>query len=373
MEVAIVQPTHKRAAPQLQQGVAAPVIKNRIHFLGMLFSLLLWGALTCLVLAPGLITRILQVIGWEQPSSETPQAIAIVAVLGYLFNSFASPTLKYLWHLNPVEDVVAYIRGREATPPELGFTCECYHMETRTRFITEHYTEYEEQYDPSTQSCRTVAVSKSRQKQETDQERVVTFKGDERFGYSQWDDISGELTADIYRYQAMRVDFSFKVDFGDREIEDRYNVKKKQFISNNERRDKCFDFHEYCRIADFHPRMLAIVDAKKKSPLLHWVSYIFIALVGLSWPYRIWFDRETASGAFTFRKRIFACRKMTKYRQCLTMRRSEPGLALLQSCSHRGASLSFIRHTPSTNNIEIGNISAVNDLDQVAHRATRPY
>ncbi len=150
MDATTLQATAKRVAPQLQRGIAELPVEKPIYVWDMLLSLLLRCALACLALAPALITRILQGIGWEQPPSEAPQATTILAALAYLVNSFTSPPLKYLWHLNPVEDVVAYIRRREAIPPE-----------------------------------------------QTYEERVMTFSSHQPFVYSRWDDISAELTKDI--------------------------------------------------------------------------------------------------------------------------------------------------------------------------------
>jgi len=290
---------------QLQSGAASLPVRKYIYVFGFLLSLTMWFSVLCIWTVPLFLTRILQCVGSGFLPRDASLAITVIATAAYLLNSFRASILGYLWNLNAVEDVVAYIRRLQTTPPQLGFSCECYHMETRTRYVTEHYTEYQHEYDSSSKSSRSVPVTKTRQKLETYQERVVTFSESERFVFARWEDISEKLTDTIYQYQATRVDFSFTVDAGDRATQKRYNTVKQNFIARNQERDSSFEFSEHCRIEDFHPKMLSIVDLKKKSPLMHWSCYVVFTLCGLSWPYRIWFDRKTVYGAFMFRKRVF--------------------------------------------------------------------
>ena len=305
MDATTLSSTERNSTPQLQRGAATPSVRNHIYAFGFLLSFLMWFSLLCVLFTPSLLPRILHGIGWGSPPSEASLAITIFATLAYLLNAFRSSALRYLWHLNLVEDVVTYIGRLQATPPQLGFSCECYHMETRTRYVTEHYTEYQHEYDSSSKCSRSVPVTKTRQKLETYQARVVTFSETERFKFARWEDISEQLTDIIYQYQATRIDFSFAVDAGDGTTQKRYNTVKQNFITKNQKRDSNFDFNEYCRIDGFHPKMLSIVDLKKKSPLLHWSCYVALTLCGLSWPYRIWFDRKTVYGVFMFRKSVF--------------------------------------------------------------------
>ena len=281
-----------RSFPQLQEGVPPRAVEHHWLTWGSVLSLLLWTSVALLA-------------NPSMAKSGYVHLFVAGAGLTYVIHSFALPTFRYLWNLNPVEDVVTYVRQLRAAPPQIGFTCECYHMETRTRQVTEAYTEYSQQYDSLSRSYRSVPVTKYRTRTETYQERVVTYRGNEAFLYSRWEDVSPQLTPDIYKYQATRIDLSLRVECGDQETWNRYLDAKHRFIDSHKRRDRSFDFHEYKRVDGFRPHVMSIVDLTKQSPLMHWFPYTASTLLGLSWVYRTWFERVTVVGDISLWKRVY--------------------------------------------------------------------
>jgi hypothetical protein len=239
------------------------------------------------------------------PAIKDAQGFLVFAVILYGIDLFASPALRYLANLSSAEDVVMHIKKRRDTPPSLGFTCECSHTETRKRYVTEYYTEYEWRYDGTANASRSVPVSKTRQREETYQEQVVTYRGSCAFVYSRWVDVSAALTDEIYNYEAVRIDLSFGVGYGDRRTAEAYAAARSRFIEQNRNRDTSFRYWEHCTLDGFRPKLLSIVDLSKRSPLMSVWAYLLLGAFGLSWPYRLWFNRQTVGGSYRLEKRVF--------------------------------------------------------------------
>ncbi len=276
---------------QLQEGVDSPERSPCASPFALVLNLALWGAAIFAATASG-------------SDRENANIALAVAGLAYAIEALCSPVQRYLWRLDPVEDVVAYLARVRETAPELGFSCECSHMETRMRMVTDTFTETKQQFDPATNSTVSVPVTRTQQRMETYQERVVTHSETRPFSFSAWDDVSAALTEDIYRCAATAVDCSKGFEFGDPSVEERYQAERGAFILRNKGRDATFDFTEYFRISGFQSKLLSVVDLNRKSPLLHWFWFAVATLAGLSWLYRLWFDRNTTSAAFHFQKRI---------------------------------------------------------------------
>lgn len=236
---------------------------------------------------------------------EEAQPLLIIMYLIYLGEALFAPTLRYLWNLNKVEDIISYIDRLKSYAPEIGFYCECYHMETRTRWVTEYYTEYEQVYDYTSNRYESQPVQKSRQVLETYEEKVVTYTETEYFKFSRFKDTSGDVSKDIYKFHATKVDFSKQWQAGDSATAEAYQSQKNNFQVRNRNRDRYFHFNEFFHIKNFKTKALSIVDLKKKSGLMHWMIYILSSVVILSWIYRNWLERETVKGHFEFRKVIY--------------------------------------------------------------------
>jgi hypothetical protein len=282
------KPTKKDIYVELQQSNLPQRLKRSFIIHGLIFNFAVW--LT---------------FGYYLAVGEEAFSLLKIVYLIYFIEALFAPTFNYLWNLNKVEDIVSYIDRLKTYPPEIGFHCECYHYETKTRWVTEYYTEYEQVYDSSSQRSESRPVQKSRQVQETYEEKIVTYRETENFTFSQFEDISGDVSDDIYEFQATKVDFSKYWQAGDEATNNTYQLNKSNFKSRNQNRDRYFDFSEYFNIQNFKAKALSIVDLEKKSICMHWIVYILCSIFTFSWFYRKWLEGETVKGNFEFRKVIY--------------------------------------------------------------------
>ncbi|MDK2410521.1 hypothetical protein QHH11_18935 [Aphanizomenon sp. PH219] len=282
------KPTAQDIYIELQQSNLPKHLKRSFIIHGLIFNIAVWLTLVyCLI------------VGGEAFS------ILIFVYISYFVESLFAPAFRYLWNLNQVEDIVSYIERLKTYCPEIGFHCECYHYETKTRWVTEYYTEYEQVYNSSSQTYESQPVQKSRQVQETYQEKIITYQETESFAFSQFEDISGNVSDDIYKFQATKIDFSKSWQAGDEATSNAYQLKKINFQTRNQNRDTNFDFSEYFHLNNFKTKALSIVDLEKKSILMHWMMYILCSIFTFSWFYRKWLESETVKGNFEFRKVIY--------------------------------------------------------------------
>jgi TMEM151 family len=290
------KPTAQDIYIELQQSNLPKHLKRSFIIHGLIFNIAVWLTLVyCLIVG------------------EEAFSILIFVYISYFVESLFAPTLRYLWNLNQVEDIVSYIERLKTYPPEISFHCECYHYETRTRWVTECYTEYEEVYEEVYNSNlqryerRSVRrpVQKYRQVEQTYEEKVVTYQETENFSFSRFEDVSGSVSDDIYQFQATKVDFSKSWQAGDEATSNAYQLKKINFQTRNQNRDRNFDFSEYFDLNNFKTKALSIVDLEKKSIFMHWLIYMFCSIFTFSWFYRKWLEAETVKGNFEFRKVIY--------------------------------------------------------------------
>lgn len=259
------------------------------------------GELLCMLCNGGawLGVYLLVAFGRDEPMI---WGVTAILLLTYWIYAGQHPALRYLLNLNPIEDVVAYVKRIEAAAPTISFHGECYHYETRTRWVTETYTDYETRHDFSSGRLETVPVTRTRQKLETYQERITTHTATEEFKFSAWRDQTRKLSGAIYHYQATRVAFALAVTPGDSETAAAFEAARTAFQDAHKDCDVHFDFSENIRVEGFKPRMLSIVDLSNKSPAMNSATYILFAAIGLGWPYLLWFNHRTVQGTFTFTK-----------------------------------------------------------------------
>lgn len=290
---------------QLQVDIPLDVQPQRFYVWGFLLTIILWFSL--IVIIGEILAKALEGSLHEYAllSSDIFIFIAVGAYIALLVESFMSPVFTYLRHLYRVEDVIEYIRRVRASPPEIYWSCESYHYETRTRWVTEYYTEYETRYNWATKSTEMIPVQKSRQKQETYIEKVVTHRESQDFNYEMFEDISGEITDAIFKFEAIKIQFTKCYKFGNKEIRNRYKSEKSQMVTRNKPRDTHFSFYEELHIADFKEKMLSIVDLDKVSWFMKWPLYILTTLLGCSWLHRFWFEKKTVYGKYMFVKLIY--------------------------------------------------------------------
>ncbi len=282
------KPTRKDTYVELQQSNLPKKLKRSWIIRGLIFNITVWVAL-----------------GHYLAVGEDGFPLLVIMYLIYFIEALFAPTLRYLWNLNQVEDIVSYINRLKNYSPQISFHCECYHYETKTRWVTEYYTEYEQVYDHHSQRYESKPVQKSRQVQETYEEKVVSYRDSENFTFSRFKDVSGNISNDIYKFQATKVDFSKYWQAGDTATTNAYQLKKNNFQSRNRHRDRYFDFYESFNLKNFKSKALSIVDLKKKSIFMHWMIYLLCSIFAFSWVYRKWLEGETVKGNFEFRKIIY--------------------------------------------------------------------
>lgn len=276
----------------LQSGESVGIPRKRRYIGGLVLSIILWITFPCLFAYWFDPEGRWRAFGQEWLTAGNLSVVFVVAAVVYLIEAFCSPAFAYLRNLRVVEDVVSYIQRLRSYSPDLTFSCECSHDEMRTRVVTETQTDADG-------NSRTVTRT------ETYTETVVTYRESQAFRYARCEDRSAEMTDEIYRCAYTCIDFSLDCRPGNQETEERYQQEKADFIERNRHRDARFSFSERQTLQDFKPKLLSVVDRNRKSPLIHWSVYLLATLLMLSWPYRIWFERQTAHGKFQFRKLIY--------------------------------------------------------------------
>ena len=290
-----------RFAIQLQNAVEPQIVTEHLDFTGLSATILLIVTLTLAFITTSVHEHILRQFGITWTDCDTIFYIAFgLASVFYLIYSFATDTIAYLWHLDHVEGVIRYVERIKAMPATLEFSCDCYHFETRIRYVAKTRTEH------ITVNGKTISVTRTWNEPETYQERINTHSETRNFVYSLCKDTSPALTNAMRQYQAVRVNCEYHISFGDNSTRTNYEVSKARFIAENRSRDVNFDFRENHYIIGFKPQLLSVVDIAKKPFLMHWIAYIISILMLLSWPYRLWFYTKTVKGHLEFRKHIFS-------------------------------------------------------------------
>ncbi|KAL0484506.1 3 TM domain-containing transmembrane protein [Acrasis kona] len=216
-----------------------------------------------------------------------------ITYIVYIIEIMCSSTVSYLRNLLLVEDIVTHINRIRDTAPSIGFHCECYHYETRTRLVSYTHTD---------SNGRTHL----RHRTETYQVKVVSHAESERFHYKKHNDKSGIVTNDLLKYNATRIDFTKQWSPGDAKTLRAYQDQLNNFRRRNERRDTHFNMGETFDIPGYSEKMLAIVDLNKKSYFLTVGWCLFFSLVLLqSWTYRVWMDRVSVKAKYHFNKNVY--------------------------------------------------------------------
>ena len=91
----------------------------------------------------------------------------------YFINAFYySNTWNYLNAKQSTSNIIKYVKGVKMVKPYIGFTCDCYHYESRTQTKTD---------------------SDGRSYTESYEEKVTTYRGKEKFNSTSWKDVSPTL------------------------------------------------------------------------------------------------------------------------------------------------------------------------------------
>jgi hypothetical protein len=266
------------------------------HLRAFLFNATMWGAWAFFFVSLGLRYG----MNPQPKDMGTIFTVSWATLIGvfviYALEVSFSSTSRYLWNLYVVEDIVTFINRLRDRAPEIWFYCCCYHYETRTRWVTEHYTEH----------VNGRAESRTRTRLETYQEKVVTHTEKELFRFARFMDASGVVCNDILKYNATRIDFTKGWTAGTPQTAQAHEQQKYNFVARNRNRDEHFEFTEGMDFYGFQEKMLAIVDLQKKSIFMNWASYFGFSIILMqSWLYRVWLDRNSVKARYHFNKTVF--------------------------------------------------------------------
>jgi len=300
------EPSEKETFIQIQEGVSFVPYRHCCgctrspNIMGAIFNFTLWCGFLFLILAFVLRLPFSQNLVSSDFGKQflgifvLPDFKIYLGILGgiyliYFIDVFCTNTRKYLSNMDYLEDFMTFINRIKSTPPTMGFSCECYHYETRYRTV--HYKD---------------SQGNSRTRQESYQEKVVTHRETERFNYREWEDISGNVTQDILVFIATKVKFTKNWVCGDQRTLQIYEEQKGRFIGRNKFRDVHFSFWTFYDINGFQDRKLCIVDLGQSSPHMKFSSYLMFSLLLMcSWPYRMWLEYKTVRSRFHVTKRIY--------------------------------------------------------------------
>lgn len=241
---------------------------------------------------------------WYQPLRFIGEFWWIFALveLFYFIEYTCSSTLRYLWNKTDCDSIKNYVISMKNTKPSISMWCECFHYETRIRYVTENYTVN----GPNGPETRT------RQRVETYQEKVVTHTETEYFDFTTFLEISQMISDDIYNNDLIKIKFSERIEFGDPYTRGAYDRQLSSFIARNKHRDVCFSYTESKHIPGFKERMFS-VNGENHSCLMTWYWYTLITLLGFTWPFRIWVEKHCVRGEFGFHSIVFRDPRMYGY------------------------------------------------------------
>lgn len=220
--------------------------------------------------------------------------LLVVAYIIYLIEAFVAKTSRYLWNMKVPggEDIGMYINRMKNQPPVLSMSCECYHYETRTRYVTETYTEY----------VNGQSVTRTRTRVETYQEKVVTYNGYEVFHYNEWSDNSGFLVDEILKYNVVRIEMLKSWLPANPETEAAFNHQYAEFRRKHENFDTHFNSWQTLDIDGYEQHVLWVVEQKW---WLNWSAYAVFTIIYLSSVfYRYCFGQISVKANFQLKKVI---------------------------------------------------------------------
>jgi hypothetical protein len=272
------------------------IIPKSKHCLSFVLSLLLW-----LGLVYHLFYLIAAALGLSIIYAMEQNMHVSLPILGctyfiYMIEVFCCSTFRFVYNQKKNDDLVNHVIRIRNTRPDFIFWGECYHYETRTRWVDETYTEQTEE-GPRT---------RTRQKLETYTEKVVTHTESENFIYRTSYDDSGMISNDVNTHDVIKITFKKNYRFGNQESEWAYQSQLQYFINRNKCRDVCFDHTETFHISDFKEKILSR-NTTDHATKLSTCYYLAVSLLLMcSWPYKIWLEDLCYKGEFTVKKIIYA-------------------------------------------------------------------
>lgn len=272
----------------------AKIVRKQPHILSLLLNLLVMASRTFIGVV--LIGSSVNYYAWRRETVflQGNWGFFLIPEALYLIEYFCSSTLRYLWNKTGAESIKDYVVSMKNTRPSISMWCECYHFETRIRYVTEHYTVQ----GPNGPESRT------RQRVETYQEKVVTYTETDKFDFSHFYEISRMISDDIYNNDLIKIRFGQRIEFGDAYTRAAYDRQLGAFIARNKHRDTCFSYTENKSLPGFKERMFS-VNGESHSCFMTWFWFTVATIAGLTWPFRIWVEAKCVRGEFNFHSLVF--------------------------------------------------------------------
>merc|ERR1711964_634616 len=147
-------------------------------------------------------------MGFDPGQNQVTPILLIIAAtfyLGYLVEICLGSTQKYLCNIEEKDGVHRFVDRLQRTAPQIIWEIQCYHMETRTRWVS--YTD---------------ANGNTSSRLETYTVRVNTHFASQHYQYDSWDDVSGQLPS-LTDYMLTKLTIGKRWMFADAFTEVDYN------------------------------------------------------------------------------------------------------------------------------------------------------
>lgn len=231
--------------------------------------------------------------------------IAFISYILLIRESFSSKLFHQICTLSEAGNAVQYINKIKAKAPNIRWTGRCSHQEKRTYQKTETYTTQEYGWPSATStSSELMTVSKTRQVPQETTVRINTHQAAQSFSYSDWKDISGELSPEILKSQIVRLICSKEIHFRTSDIQEQYQQQRDAFIQEHQGRDEDFDVETMFTIHDFQDNITLLSSPNHCPKLLGKKQYQIATFLGFSWLYRMILQHVSKEVRFCFKKEV---------------------------------------------------------------------
>lgn len=217
--------------------------------------------------------------------------------------SLQADTAKQIKTIVDVENAVDYILKIKQKVPRIRWECSCFHEKQELYWDTETYTTSEVAYN-STGGSEMVQVSKTRPVQKVRTVQIETHREHRYLSYTDFEDISGNVTDEILQFRIVKLDCSKEWYVGSEAMKESYNQQKAEFIQRNQHRDALFSWWESLEIHEYRDGLISLSSPEDRPLLLGEQQYFIASILGLSWFYQMWLEHISVSAHFCFKKRV---------------------------------------------------------------------
>jgi hypothetical protein len=236
----------------------------------------------------------------HEPSEDPWFTAAIVLYTFAMIEALLVPfctqgTLKHLCnkhHSDHEEHEHEVFDRMRQSRPRFKMSIECFHHERRHRWVSESYTDSEGQ-------------QRTRQKRESYQEKVVTFRTSQYKDYSCWVDLSGpghrlgDLGSDCV---GVMVTINKLVEPNCEETARDLSEQARRFREAHAYRDVEHSFSESTELDHFQSSVFLHSDHLPW--FASWPVYVLASLALLSWPYRLLLQRYLVGTTWQLRSKV---------------------------------------------------------------------